>query len=289
MVFRTAVLSLLFLLLPPVVTAADGPMDYPSAAEVEEQSQIGEKLTGRELYDRLLKNRKRLKSSYQESYATSSDEAGNPQRVNFWTQALDYRDEEDEATDDVFSRTIVKFTGPYELRHTGYMFVHHDQAEDEQFIFSPTRGRTHRVSMKGQHIAGTDFSFEDFLVSVGDIEDADYTRRADEEVKGMSCYVVEAVMRPEAGSSYTRTKNWLEKEHYVPVKTEYWDEADVLAKRMEARHDSISEFGGTWIATDSTMHDLLEDTHSRLVVDLLEPEPGLTDSDFALSNLQQRP
>jgi hypothetical protein len=37
------------------------------------------------------------------------------------------------------------------------------------------------------------------------------------------------------------------------------------------------------------MHDLLEDTHSRLVVDLLEPEPGLTDSDFALSNLQQRP
>ncbi|NQY92190.1 MAG: outer membrane lipoprotein-sorting protein, partial [Deltaproteobacteria bacterium] len=132
-------------------------------------------------------------------------------------------------------------------------------------------------------------SFEDFLVSVGDIEDADYTRRADEEVKGMSCYVVEAVMRPEADSSYTRTKNWIEKEHYVPVKTEYWDEADVLAKRMEARHDSISEFGGTWIATDSTMHDLLEDTRSRLVVDLLEPEPGLTDSDFALSNLQQRP
>ena len=127
MVLRTAVLSLLFLLLPPVVAAADGPMDYPSPAEVEEQSRVGESLTGRVLYDRLLKNRKRLKSSYQESHAISSDEAGNPQRVNFWTQALDYRDEEDEATEDVFSRTIVKFTGPYELRHTGYLFVHHDQ------------------------------------------------------------------------------------------------------------------------------------------------------------------
>lgn len=264
-------------------------VDLPSAAEVEERVKEGEQLTGRELYDRFLKNRNRLRALYQESHSVSSDEAGNPQRVNFWMQWKDYRDGDDNPVGDLFSKTIIKFTGPYELRHSGYLFIHHDRNDDEQFMYSPVRGRTMRVSAKGQAIAGTDFSFEDFLVSVNDIGDADYKRHADATVDGVDCYVVEAFMKPEAKSTYTRSLSYLEKEHYVPLRTLYWDSVGVKSKELTAVHSTIKNFDGVWVASESTMKDLLEDTQTTLYVDLLEANPDLSDLDLELSALAAKP
>jgi hypothetical protein len=83
-------------------SAADqAAIDTPSAEKFEKELKIGEPLDGETLYDRFLENRKRLRSSYQEGYISSSDPAGNPQRTNFWMQIKDYTDENDDPVDGI--------------------------------------------------------------------------------------------------------------------------------------------------------------------------------------------
>lgn len=268
--------------------AADGKIETPSAGEVEETLPAGKDLTGHEIYDRFLKNRKRLRTVAETGHILSRDPAGNPQETRFILRAKDYRDAHDDAVDGIYSKTLVKITGPRELEHTGYLYVHRSDRADDQFIYSPMRMRTARASIRGQNVAGTDFSFDDFLTSLDDIEDAHYTRHADETVDGTLCYVVEAVMKPGAKSRYTKSIVYVEKEHYVPLRTRYWDDVGVEAKALTSPHRSVKNYDGVWVPTESTMTDLLEDTQSTLTIDTLDPNPPLTDTDFSTSVLEQK-
>jgi hypothetical protein len=266
-----------------------GLIQTPTEQELEDFLPAGGSLTGKELYDRFLKNRRKLESAYQESHSVSFDPAGNAQKVNFWLKWRDYRDENDEAVDDIVSKTMLKLTGPFEMRHTAYLYVHHDEAEDEQFMFSPHRMRTARMSLKGQTIAGTDFSFDDFLLSIDDVEHGHYKRLPDEEVAGRPVYVVDAVMKSSSRASYTRSMLWLEKEHYVPLKARYWDSVGVMAKELTTVPDKIKDFDGAWVATESTMRNLLEETETVMYIDHLDPRAALGDYDFSLSQLEFKP
>jgi hypothetical protein len=275
--------------LPAVATAEPRIDPPPTADEFEEHLPAGGTLDGRELYDRFLKNRKRLRTVYQEGRILSRDPGGNPQETNFWLQSKDYRDENDKAVDEVFAKVLLKLTGPREMRHTAYLYVHKDAPQDDQFMYSPNRRRTSRVILKNQTIAGTDFSFDDFIITIDDIEDADYKRHADTVVQDVSCYVVEAFLKPTTRTQYSRSLSYLEKDHYVPLKTRYWDKAGVAVKELTSTRDSIKVFDGAWIPTRSTMVDLLEDTRSDLVVDTLVPNPDLDESDLAIGILEVGP
>jgi hypothetical protein len=166
-----------------------------------------------------LKNRKRLRTLYQEGRILSSDPAGNRQQTNYWLHSKDYRDANSDPVGGIYAKLLFKLTGPREMRHTGYLYIHREGTRDDQFMYSPNRRRTSRVILKGQTVAGTDFSFDDFLISLDDIEDADYKRHPDETVQDVPCYVVEAILRPTSTTQYSRSVSYLEKEHYVPRST----------------------------------------------------------------------
>jgi hypothetical protein len=138
-------------------------------------------------------------------------------------------------------------------------------------------------------LAGTDFSFDDFLINLDDVENATYKRHADEQVDGVDCYVVEVFSKPESKASYSKSLVHLEKEHYVPLRARYWDEVGVEVKKLASPHESIKEFDGSWLPTESTVTDLLEETSSTMYIELLEPNLELDDNDFTISNLQFRP
>lgn len=266
-----------------------GPIRAPSPSEFEQKLPADATLAGREIYDRFLKNRHKLRSAFQYGRIESTDPGGRPQEVRFWLHAKDYRDADDNPVGDIYGKTLMKLVGPTEMRHFGYLHIHHDKAEDEQFMYSPQRRRSHRISLTGQNIASTDFSFDDFLISAHDLEDADYKRLPDETVDGVRCYVVEARLKPQARSAYARTVTCLETEHYVPIRTGLWDEVGVEVKRLTSPPSSIRSFDGVWIATIATMTDLREATSSTYHLEKLEPNIELDDSDFSISSLQYAP
>jgi hypothetical protein len=266
--------------------AAAGPaIETPTAAEVERLMPEGTRLDGRALYDRFLRNRRRLRTVYLAGRILSSDPDGNPQQTNFWLQSKDYRGNREKARDGVFAKVLLKLTGPPEVRHTAYLYIDRDAPQDEQFMYSPSRKRTSRVLLRDQTVAGTDFSFGDFLVNVDDIEDAEYERRPNAVVQGVPCYVVDAFLKSTSPSQYSRSRTFLEQEHFVPLRTRYWDSAGVAVKELTSPHGSIKAFDGVWAPAELRMADLLERTRSVLHIDALVPNPELADADFTVSTL----
>jgi len=284
---RAALIAAALLGSAPAARAAEPRIDTPSAGEVERTLPAGESLTGKEIYDRFLRNRRKLRTARQEGRILSRDPGGNPQETRFELRAKDYRDADEQPVDGIYSKTVIQLMGPYEIRWSGYLYVHRADRADDQYSYAPSRRRVSRISLKGQSLAGTDFSFDDFLVSVDDIEDADYERRPDEVFQGVAVYVVEATMKPDARSRYTRTISYVEKEHYVPLRTRYFDRG-VEVKDLVSPHEKIKDFDGAWVPTESRMTDILEGTSSTMHLDRLDPNPTFDDHDFNLSVLLEQ-
>jgi hypothetical protein len=264
-------------------------IEVPSSAEIEDAIPEGASLSGREIYERFLKNK--LHSAVQHQRIISSDPGGNDQESRFWVRWKDYREEngkgEKEASPDgVLAKTLVKFVEPFDMRFTGYLMIMREDRDHDQFVFTPSTRRIRRVKLRQASVMGTDYTFAD--IAYQDIEDADYRRLPDEFIEDVAVYVVEAVFKPFVQSPYTKTMVYLDREHFVPLRARYWDHADVEIKEMSAVPSSLKEFNSVWVATESTMRNLKEGTCSTLHVEKLDPNPELADQLFSIFRLELR-
>ena len=254
-----------------------------SEAELDASLPEGGSLTGRQIYERFLDNR--LDAAYQKLRIISSDPGGSQQVTHFDLWSTDYRDENNLAVREVLAKSLASFTSPYDMRGTSYLQIAKDPGPDLEYIYRPSEKRVRRVNLKKTSIAGSDFTFSDLAFQ--DIEDAEYQRMPDEVLEGTPVFVVEAIMKPLVDSEYAKVVNYLEREHYVPVRTRYWDRAEVETKEMRAPPETIREFDGVWVATKSIMRDLKQNTHSLLHVDELDPNPDIRDRHYSLARLSR--
>ena len=239
-------------------------------------------LTGRDIYQRVLDNR--FHSYVQESTMLSGDRGGNIQetRLRMWFQS--FRTEEGEAANGTLSKTLVKYLEPFDLRHTGYLIIHHSGRASDQFVYLPTQRRVRRVNLRGTAVFGTDFSFEDVIPR--EIEHAEYERRGDAIRHDIPCFVVEALPTEEADSEYSRFLIYVDKERNVPLRTRYWDAAGVEVKELDVVAGSIERIGGVWVPMRATMRNLRLETFTSLQVNKLEPDPALPRSTFEVRRLE---
>ena len=259
---------------PPTATRGRDPVG--AAAEAE--------LTAREIYGRVLDNR--LDSSVQELAIISTDRAGNAQHIRMQQLWKRYPEGSESDRKGIISRTVVRYLEPADYRKTGYLVINKRDQPNDQFIYLASMRRVRRINLRNETVAGTDLSIEDLIPR--ELDDADYVRIPDHEVDGRSCFVVEASPKAEMESVYTRFWLYIEKEHYVPIRVRYWDRKDVEVKELRAPHAWIREIEGIWIPTHVTVRHLLEETQTRLVVDLLVPNPELPDRFFSERQLQAK-
>ena len=255
----------------------------PSADAVEEALPEGGSLSGREIYDRFLSNKYRR--SVQRMRVVSRDPGGSEQTTTFKVSLEDFRDEKERATDGIVAKMLVEVSAPFDMRHTSYLMISKDPGPDDEFIYQPSERRVRRFALKKIPLMGTDYTFDD--IAYHDIEHADYVRLPDEQIDGTPVYVVESIVKETRDVEYHRTLSYMEKDHYVPLRIRYWDAFGVEIKEMRARQSSLKAFGDVWIATESTMHDLLQETSSTLHVDSLKTEPNFSKKLFTLARLTQ--
>jgi hypothetical protein len=216
----------------------------------------------------------------------SRDPGGNEQRSRFWVRWKDYRDKDKKAVDGVLAKTLVKFEEPDDMRQTGFLMVVNEDRSNDQFVWSPATGRVRRVQLRGVGVMGTDYTFDD--IAWKNVEDADYARLPDEEIEGVPVYVIEVTAKPFVDSAYKTARTWLEKQHYVPLRTVYRDANGVDLREMRATAASVHDFSGTWIATESTMSNLKEKTSTTILVDKLDANVALFDRHFSTLQLTMR-
>jgi hypothetical protein len=243
----------------------------------------GSGLTGKNIYERVLQNR--FDAYVQTSVLTSGDRGGSEQESRLRMTWKNFR-ENDEPVRGVLSKTLVKYTHPFDLRFSGYLIVNNHQRHNDQFVYLNSSRRIRRVNLRGEAVFGTDFTFEDVVPR--EVEDSTYRRLSDETVDGVPCFVVEVTPLEHADSDYSRFVVYVEQEHYVPLRTRYWDDRELEVKELTAKHDGIREFDGVFVPMRTTMRNLQLDTYTSLQIEDLDHEPGLRATDFDLRRLEGR-
>jgi len=238
-------------------------------------------LSGRDIYQRVLENR--FDSFVQESSLISGDRGGNEQESRFkmWFQDLH---DSGRGRGSIVSRSMVQYTHPFDIRYSGYLVLSKLDAANDQFVYMASQRRVKRVNLRGEPVFGSDFSFEDILPR--EIEDADYTRLADERAQQADCFVVAAVPKPHLRSEYSRMQVYVDKQRFVPLLTRYWDDREIEVKELRADPSEIELIDGVWVTKRLTMRHLKHRSFTTLQLRSLEANPALPDTTFELRRLE---
>jgi outer membrane lipoprotein-sorting protein len=270
--------------LAPFQARADESVKRPSQHEVEDALPEGASLTGKEIFDKFLDNR--MRSCVQWQTVISRDPGGSEQRTRFWVRWKDYRDKNKKPTNGVIAKVLVKFQEPEDMRQTGYLMIVNENRGNDQFIWSPATQKVRRVELRGVGIMGTDYTFDD--IGWKNIEDADYHRLPDDSVDGIPTYVLEVRMKPFVDSQFRTVRTWIDKQHYVPLRSIYRDDQGLEMREMLADSTSVQDFDGAWVPTKSTMLNLREKTSTTILVEAMDPNVHLSDESFSPFQLTLR-
>ena len=267
--------GLLLALLAGMLLAA-APTPAPIAGSLDPE------LDGEQIYEQVLHNR--FDSFTQESLMSSGDRAGRVQKTRLRMSFKNFRDDESLPARGVLSKTLVKYTHPFDLRHSGYLVIQNHARINDQFVYFPARRQTVRVNLRGEAVFGTDFSFEDVIPR--EIEDATYARLPDARVSLLPVYVVEAHPKEQFDSEYSRFRCYVDPKSFVPLRTRYWDRAEVEIKELSTRPADIENIDGIFVPMRLTMRNLLLESYTTLQVTKLVPNPVLSESAFEIRRLE---
>jgi hypothetical protein len=254
----------------------------PGPARSSEDAPATDGRTGREIYDEVLANR--FRATRQNARLVSGDRSDNTLESRMTVLWKTFRDENENATEGVFSKTVVRYTHPFDLRFSAYLVINNEDRPDDQFVYLNSRRRTRRVNLRGEPVLGSDFGFEDVIPR--EIEDAEYRRLPDDVHDGRGCHVVEIVPLASANSEYSRLRSWIDKQHPVVLRTQYWDHDGIAVKEGTAPFAEVREIEGVWVPMHAEMKNLVTESWSRLLIEDFEPNPMLDSGEFSQRRLE---
>lgn len=262
----------------PVPPAAKSP-GAPSATDALADDAS---LDGDEIYRRVQRNR--FRSLIEETRLVSGDRGERDQETRLRVSWKSTRDEKDQPTRGIWSKTLIDYTHPFDVRFTRYLILDNADRPNDQFVYLPSRRRIRRVNLRGESILGTDLTFEDVVPR--EFEHSTHRRLADAVVQGTPCWVVEIVPKPGEDSEYSRFLIHVEKQHAVVIETHYFDTAGIEVKRMSAPIDSIREIEGVWLPMRARVTQLQQESWTEVTIENLVPNPDLPESTFEVRRLE---
>jgi outer membrane lipoprotein-sorting protein len=182
-------------------------------------------------------------------------------------------------------KSLVVFDQPRDIKGTALLSYSHILEPDDQWLYLPALKRVKRISSnnKSGPFVGSEFAYEDMVSQ--ELQKYDYKWLRDEPCGSLECFVVQLRPRYE-NSGYTRQVTWYDKDEYRPVKIEYFDRKDALLKRLTF-NDYRQYLGKYWRAHDLLMVNQQSGKQTRVVIESIEFQTGLTEADFTRSSLER--
>ncbi len=179
----------------------------------------------------------------------------------------------------------IYFHEPADVRGTAFLVWKYQDKDDDRWLFIPAIKLVTRVAAKDAQssFVGSDFSYED--ISGRDQGADSYKLLREEAREGKDCYVVEAV--PKSGSAYARKVSWIDKATFLPVREEYYDVQNQLAKVFTS--DEVIAVGGHPTVVRRTMRDVKREHHTEVMFENVGYDSGLEEGLFSERYLQKPP
>jgi outer membrane lipoprotein-sorting protein len=135
--------------------------------------------------------------------------------------------------------SLILITAP--ARDQGTTFL---KRNNEIWNYVPNIDRTIKMppSMMSQSWMGSDFTNDDLVRESSTIEDYDHSIIREEEYNGRDAWVLELIPKPDTPIVWGKVLIWVDKEHYIMLKEENYDQRNNLANKIEFQN--IGEMGG---------------------------------------------
>jgi hypothetical protein len=188
-------------------------------------------------------------------------------------------------------RLLIRFTYPNDIRGTGFLVVEHPDADDERFLYLPSLGRVRRIAgaETQESFVGTDFTYED----IGGRELDEYTYAILDENASWAPTggTVRAAWRLEsrhkdASAQFPRVVSLVLKDLFVVAQAEIFNRRNEPQKAYVVRR--LEQVENIWTVMDAEMRDAQEKTRTELVVEKIDYNLGLKESDFTRRELERQ-
>ena len=184
-------------------------------------------------------------------------------------------------------KKLMFFLAPADVKDTSFMSWSYDDArDDDQWIYLPALRRVKRISSdsKNDRFMGSDFTYDD--LGERHPEEDRHTILREESYQGEPSYVIESVPVGD-DDAFSKTVVWIAKDKWIGLKREYYNDKGEAYKVLNI--DEFKKIDGYWVITDMLMEDLDRDHSTRLKMDNVKFDTGLTDSFFSERQMKRGP
>ena len=140
--------------------------------------------------------------------------------------------------------------------------------------------------MMSQSWMGSDFTNEDLVRENSIITDYSHALLQDSVIDGRSCYKLQLIPKEDASVIWGKIHLWIDKQDYLQLRTEFYDEDMYLINVMQA--SEIKLMGGRTFATKLEMIPVEEEGQKTVMVyDNIIFDKKLPDSFFSQQNMKR--
>jgi outer membrane lipoprotein-sorting protein len=127
--------------------------------------------------------------------------------------------------------SMILITAPAKDKGTSFL-----KRKKEVWNWIPTLERSIKLppSMMSQSWMGTDFTNDDLVKESSVIEDYQHTLSGDTLIRGMECYIVQMIPKPEAAVVWGKIIMCVEKRYFTEVHARFYDEDETLINIMNS-------------------------------------------------------
>ncbi len=180
------------------------------------------------------------------------------------------------------------FDRPRDVKGTAVLTWSHALKPDDQWIFLPALRRVKRISSRNKSgpFMGSEFAYED--ISSQEVAKYTYKYLRDEYFNGKDCYVIERKPAYKY-SGYKRQIVWIDKKHFNPQKTVYYDRKNSRLKTLTFKHYKPYRVNGKtfWRADEFFMQNHQTGKTTRLQWKKYEFNKGFTKRHFNKNALKR--
>jgi hypothetical protein len=187
-------------------------------------------------------------------------------------------------------RLLIRFTYPHDIKGTSFLVWEHANTEDERFLYLPSLGRVRRIagSETQDSFVGSDFTYED----IGGRELDDYAYRlVDDHASwaapdGVSRDAWRLESRRKRGTAeFPRVVSLVLKDSFMVAQADIFNTRDEKQKVYTVRR--LQQIDGIWTAMDIEMTNAIEQSRTGMIIEAIDYNVGLKESDFSRRELER--
>lgn len=180
------------------------------------------------------------------------------------------------------------FHEPGDVRRTAFLVWKYPDRDDDRWIFIPAVNMVRRIAARDSRssFVGSDFSYED--ISGRDIAADTHTLLREEKLGNSACYVIEGT--PKGPADFSRKISWIDKTSFLPLKEEYYDAQNQLARVFTAdKVETISGKSAYPTVMKRTMKNVQSGHRTEVLFESTVYDSGIEADVFTERALQQPP